>query len=176
MRILPLLLLTLGLLLLSACRLSSQDVPDRLQTSHEPLNQKLNGLVSVDGTTISAPEAAALDSAIFVDTRELAEYRVSHLPGAIHLGYDTPDYDALAGIDAARPLVLYCTVGYRSERMVERLRERGFDQVYNLYGSLYAWRLAGFPLEDQHGPTDRIHTYNRKWGSFIPDSLGQKVY
>jgi rhodanese-related sulfurtransferase len=111
-----------------------------------------------------------------VDTREAEEYAVSHLPGAVHLGYSDPDFSVLEGVDAARPLVLYCTVGYRSERMASELRQRGFSRVYNLYGSLYAWKLAGLPLRDGNGFTERMHTYNRKWGTYIPDSLGTKVH
>ena len=125
---------------------------------------------------ISAAAAASMPEAIFLDAREPAEYLVSHLPGAIYLGFRDPDFEALTGLDRSTPLVVYCTVGYRSERVAGKLRERGFNRVYNLYGSLYAWKLVGLPLVDASGPTDRLHTYNRKWGSFIPDTLGTQTY
>jgi rhodanese-related sulfurtransferase len=168
-------LLTAGLLFLQTCQIGSQDVPSRLVTSYEPLNEQLRGLVTADSQALSPAEARSLPDPIFLDAREAEEYAVSHLPEARHLGYDDPDYGVLKGVDAARPLVLYCTVGYRSERMARKLRQRGFERVYNLYGSLYAWKLAGLPLVDAQGPTERIHTYNRKWGTYIPDSLGIKV-
>jgi rhodanese-related sulfurtransferase len=176
MRILPLSLFALGVLLFQACRLGSQDVPARLKTSYEPLNDRLRGLVTADSLALSPREARQLTDPIYVDTREAEEYAVSHLPGAVHLGYSDPDFSVLEGVDAARPLVLYCTVGYRSERMASELRQRGFSRVYNLYGSLYAWKLAGLPLRDGNGFTERMHTYNRKWGTYIPDSLGTKVH
>lgn len=163
-------------LLLASCA-RAQDVPPRLKTGYAPLDDKLSRLVTVDKNALGAREAQALDDPVFLDAREEEEYRVSHLPGALHLGANRMDMDVLRGIDRDRPLVVYCTVGYRSERAAKKLREAGFSRVYNLYGSLYAWKLASFPLEDAAGKTtEKLHTYNRKWGSFIPDTLGEKVY
>lgn len=177
MRHLLLPLCALAVLVLYSCRSSgSYIVPERLKTTYPPLNNKLAGLVSADSLALSAREASRLTGAIFLDAREPEEYLTSHLPGAIFLGYNRPDYGILESLDRDTPLVVYCTVGYRSERIATALRERGFDQVYNLYGSLYAWKLSGLPLVNADGPTDRLHTYNRKWGTFIPDTLGIKVY
>jgi rhodanese-related sulfurtransferase len=163
-------------LLLASC-VRAQDVPPRLKTGYAPLDDKLSRLVTVDEHALSAKEARALDNPIFLDAREDEEYRVSHLPGALHLGFDRIDLSVLEGVDHQRPVVVYCTVGYRSERAAKKLRDVGFTKVYNLYGSLYAWKLAGFPLEDATGEaTNKLHTYNRKWGTFVPDDIGEKVY
>ena len=162
---------------LYACTLRGQEVPEHLRTGHGPLDERLAGLVPVAAHTIGVEEAAHLPDALFLDAREPAEYLVSHLPGAQLLGYDTPNYAILENVAADRPLVVYCTVGYRSDKMVKRLRKRGYTRVYNLYGSLYAWKLAGRPLKDKNGrSTQRLHTYNRKWGQLVPDAIGEKVY
>ena len=176
MRYFNLVLCALSLLLFHACRLSSQDVPERLKTDYAPLDEELATLVTADSLAISAWEARDLPSAVFLDAREKEEYDVSHLPEAIRIGYDDPDYAALSGVDRAAPLVVYCTVGFRSEKIASALRKRGFSDVHNLYGSIYAWKLAGFPIVDASGPTERLHTYNKKWGSYFPDSLATKVY
>ena len=166
----------IGLLLSYACGLSAQSVPDRLITGYEPLDDRLSRMVTADAASVSAPEARSLNDAVYLDAREQEEYEVSHLPGAIHLGYDRPDYTRLDGLPKNTPLVVYCTIGYRSERMAEKLRSRGFTRVYNLYGSIYAWIFAGNPVVDENGPVRRVHTYNRNWGNFLPDSLVTKVY
>ncbi|TXF89948.1 rhodanese-like domain-containing protein [Neolewinella aurantiaca] len=155
----------------------AQNVPARLQTGYDQLDQKLEKLISADELAVSAKEAASLDNVLFLDARESFEYDVSHLPGAINIGYDNLNLKTVKDVDKSRPVVVYCTVGYRSERAAKKLRKRGFTNVYNLYGSLYAWKLAGLPLEDANGkPTERLHTYNEKWGSFVPDSIGEKVW
>ena len=174
MRLFTYTLLALGALCVYGCR-ASYTVPDRLKTNYAPLDKKLAGLVNPDSLAISAREAAALPDALYLDAREVDEYLTSHLPGAVFLGFNRPDYDLLASTERDRPLVVYCTVGYRSERIAGQLRRRGFVNVYNLYGSLYAWKLAGFPLVNAQGATENLHTYNRKWGTYIPDSLGTKI-
>lgn len=171
------LLPSLLLILLMASCVRAQDIPPRLQTGYAPLDEKLENLVTADEQAISAKEAKQLANAVFLDAREANEYNVSHLPGALHLGYDNLDLGIVDAIDKTQPIVVYCTVGYRSERAAKKLRKAGFSKVYNLYGSLYAWKLAGFPLENAAGePTNRLHTYNKKWGSFVPENIGEKVW
>lgn len=177
MKYLTLAVCAFGALLVYGCRTAvPRELPERLRTSYGPLNDRLSTIVTPDSSAISATEASAIAGAVFLDAREPGEYLVSHLPGAIFLGFKNPDYQTVAGLDRTTPLVVYCTVGYRSERVAEKLRDRGFARVYNLYGSLYAWKLAGLPLVDAAGPTDRLHTYNKKWGRFIPDTLGTKIH
>lgn len=162
-------LAVLGLFLVFPASCHSQAVPQRLETSFAPLNKMLAKTIRADEFAISAPEAKLLNNPLFLDARETAEYQVSHLPGALMIGYDTPNFSILNSVDKQRPLVVYCTVGYRSERMANDLRAKGFKTVYNLYGSIYAWSLAGFPLVDaKNQPTEKIHTYNKKWGTYFP--------
>ncbi|PHI20569.1 hypothetical protein CEQ90_07405 [Lewinellaceae bacterium SD302] len=164
------------LLMLAGVSCQSQPVPKELATSYSPLNEKLARTISADEYAISPTTAQGLDAPIYLDARETEEYQVSHLPGAVMIGYDRPNYKLLDGFAQDRPVVVYCTIGYRSERIAKKLRERGFEKVYNLYGSIYAWSLAGLPLEDAKGqPTERVHTYNKKWGSYLPESV-EKVY
>lgn len=176
MRILNVTLCALVVCLIYACRLSSQEIPPRLRTGYIPLDDRLSRMVTADSLSLSPAEVRQLADPLLLDAREPVEYAVSHLPGARNLGYDDANYDVIEGVDRSRPVVVYCTIGYRSERMAEELRSRGFRRVYNLYGSIYAWALAGYPLVDQSGPTHRIHTYNKKWGTYFPDSLATKVY
>lgn len=163
-------------LLLSTCA-RAQNVPERLLTGYAPLDEKLSRMVAADEHALSAEEAYAINDAVYLDAREAEEFTVSHLPGAQYIGYNDINYDILNNIPKATPLIVYCTVGYRSERIANKLRDRGFTQVYNLFGSLYAWKLAGYPVVDADGErTERIHTYNKKWGSFVPDSIGEKIW
>ena len=171
-----LLVITLAFLLFPGCA-PAQVLPADLRTGHAPLDEKLAKMVTADEHAISASAAKQLTDAVFLDAREPDEYAVSHLPGARLLGYKSVDWTQVRGVDKDRPLVVYCTVGYRSERIARQLRERGFRRVYNLYGSLYAWKLAGFSLEDAQGrATEQLHVYNRKWGALVPDRIGEKIY
>lgn len=135
----------------------------------QAFNRKVNKMLnySVDVISVTALKENYSDYVIF-DTREMEEYLVSHLPGAIHLGYDQPRWEALKNIADDKQIVLYCSIGYRSEKMGEKLIKKGFQNVYNLYGSIFEWANQGYELQDprDHSST-KVHTYNKKWSKWV---------
>lgn len=110
---------------------------------------------------------------LLIDVREPDEYAVSHLPGAVHAqGKDIAALVKQAGPD--RPVILYCSVGYRSSRETEKLRRAGFGNVVNLEGSIFEWANDGLPLV-QGGPeseiaTKAVHPFNEEWGALVEDA------
>ncbi len=104
---------------------------------------------------------------LLIDVRAEEEYAVSRIPGAIHL----TDADAIATRAAAHvgPVVLYCSVGYRSGELAAELAERGHTEVYNLKGSIFAWANRGFELEDADGPAETVHPYDDHWGRLLDE-------
>ncbi|HRX01390.1 MAG TPA: rhodanese-like domain-containing protein, partial [Cyclobacteriaceae bacterium] len=56
---------------------------------------------------------------VILDTRSPEEYKVSHLPNAKFIDYDDFDGDMVKGLDKNKEVIVYCTVGYRSERIGE---------------------------------------------------------
>jgi rhodanese-related sulfurtransferase len=113
---------------------------------------------------------------VVLDARESSEYKVSHIAGAIHCGYDDFDKSVLDSLDKTQPVLVYCSIGFRSEKIAERLQKAGFKRVYNLYGSIFEWTNRGYPLVDEHGqPTQRIHTYNQMWGRWVKLATAIKV-
>jgi rhodanese-related sulfurtransferase len=102
---------------------------------------------------------------LLLDVRTRAEYDVSHLAGAQQI---SPD----AGVDALhvardRPVVTYCSVGYRSGRFADRLVAAGFTDVADLEGSIFRWANEGRPLFDARGTALKVHPYNRAWGLLL---------
>lgn len=116
-----------------------------------------------------------LTKPLILDTREKNEYDVSHLANAQWVGYDTFDDNTLTGLPKDTLIVLYCSVGYRSERIGERLQKLGFTNVYNLYGGIFEWINQGQIVVDLTGePTEKVHAYSKKWGVWL--YKGKKVY
>lgn len=110
-------------------------------------------------------------SAIIIDTREKAEYDVSHIPGAIWVGDDISKMNV---IDKDKKIIVYCSVGYRSGKYAAKLREQGYTQAYNLWGGIFNWVNVGKEVENSKGPTNQIHGFNKKWGKWV--SKGVVVY
>lgn len=113
---------------------------------------------------------------IILDTREKEEYEVSHLAGAIWVGYDDFEINRLKDIPTEAKVLTYCSVGYRSERIGEKLQKAGYRHVFNLYGSIFSWINAGYPLvNSDNKPTNQVHGYNQRWGKWVKDR-GVVVY
>lgn len=108
---------------------------------------------------------------ILLDARTPEEYAVSHLPGAQRV---PPDADTVAGIDTLSretPIVVYCSVGYRSARIASRLRAQGFTNVSNLEGSIFRWANEGRPVVRDETPVRAVHPYDNTWGRLLNDDL-----
>ncbi len=114
---------------------------------------------------------------VILDAREFEEYKVSHLENALWLGYKHPNWEVLDHVDSLKPILIYCSIGYRSEKMGEKLRQKGFSQVYNLYGSIFEWANRGYPMVDNRNiPTIDLHGYSHGWALWIDQQKARVVY
>jgi len=136
----------------------------------------LSSLLSHSVTEISAKEIDAnKENLIFIDSREKEEYEVSHIKDAIWVGYDSLDFTNVDCLDKNSRLIVYCSVGYRSEKVAEKLKAKGFTNVSNLYGGIFEWKNQGYEVVDEKNqPTDSVHAYNKVWGIWL--NKGVKVY
>ncbi|SRR6056297_829337 len=114
---------------------------------------------------------------VLLDTRSREEYEISHIPGAIWVGYESFDPSAVGDLDRNKKVVVYCSVGYRSEKIGKQLQDLGFKKVINLYGSIFEWANRSYPLIDMKGDTvNQVHAYNRMWGQWIDNKEIEKKY
>ncbi len=111
---------------------------------------------------------------IILDTREANEYNVSHIPNARYVGYDFFNLSEIKDIPKPQPIIVYCSVGYRSERIGEKLQSAGYTNVKNLYGGIFEWSNQGYPMKDKkNNPTYIVHGYAKEWGIWLK---GKVVY
>lgn len=158
----------LGLLLTTGSVVSAQTTSRTYGAMLETMYKKSVPLVTV-------AELKKMPNVVLLDTRAKAEYDVSHLPNARWVGYDDFDLKRVGDIPKQAKVVLYCSVGYRSERVGEKLVAAGYQHVQNLYGSLFEWVNEGNPVVDkEEKPTARVHAYSRLWGVWL--QRGEKVY
>ncbi|MER3327952.1 MAG: rhodanese-like domain-containing protein, partial [Candidatus Kapaibacterium sp.] len=72
-------------------------------------------------------------------------------------------------------IVVYCSVGYRSEKIAEKLQGAGYTDVSNLYGGIFEWvNQDRAVVDDQNTPTTKVHAFSRVWGVWL--NKGEKVY
>ena len=127
--------------------------------------------ISVEALKNEAAEVVLLDS------REEKEYQTSHIKGAICVGYD---YFNLNIVKQKLPnkdskIVVYCSVGVRSENIAEKLKKAGYNNVYNLYGGIFEWKSNDNKVYNSgEKETDSVHTFSKKWSKWL--RKGTKVY
>ncbi len=80
--------------------------------------------------------------ALLVDVREPSEYRSGHIPSAINIPLRTLAQN-LSKIPGDRPVILYCSTGYRSSMGVMTLHLLNYDNVQSFPSSLSGWQKAG---------------------------------
>ena len=126
-----------------------------LEKSVQPLDEISNLEAGADRFLISIPSgyytianvAGLKDQlknpqTILVDVREPAEYRAGHIPAAVNIPLRTLTHN-LDDIPRDRPVVLYCSTGYRSAMGVMTLHLLNYENVRGFPPSLVGWKAAG---------------------------------
>jgi rhodanese-related sulfurtransferase len=110
-----------------------------------------------------------------LDTREIDEYNTSHLKDAIRVGYNHFNTkETSKTLLSTKPIVVYCSVGYRSEKIAEKLIKKGF-KVFNLYGGIFEWKNKKNSVVDSSNiVTNKIHCFNAEWSKWLIN--GEKIY
>jgi len=108
---------------------------------------------------------------LLIDARNKEEFAVSQLPNAQH--FDSVKQVGEAAAAKSRPIVVYCSVGYRSSAFAEKLQRAGFTNVFNLEGSIFAWANEGKPVYRGSQKLDppKVHPYDKKWGALLKREL-----
>jgi adenylyltransferase/sulfurtransferase len=72
-----------------------------------------------------------------IDVRDPVEREVILLPGSENIPYDKINSEMIT--DPDKPVIFYCRNGVRSGRVVQKLRNSGFKNIFNLIGGTNAW-------------------------------------
>ena len=139
-------------------------------------NFMLKTLLKENVPELSAAEAHHNQSQyVFIDAREKREYEVSHIKNSVWVGYNDFDMQRLKGLAKDQKMIVYCSVGARSEKIAEQLIATGFTHIFNMYGGIFEWVNEDFPVFNmQSKQTDKVHAYNKMWGIWL--KKGEKVY
>ena len=144
----------------------------------EKFDRKVRQLISGTVPVISPDGLKEVKTnSVLLDAREIDEYDVSHIKGALHAGYENFLLDPFLSLPRDTTIVLYCSVGYRSEKIGEEFLKAGFTNVYNLYGSIFEWVNQDNQVVDASGiPTNEVHTYNKTWSKWLNGNKAIKIW
>jgi len=115
--------------------------------------------------------------AIILDAREPKEYEISHIKDALCVGYDFFDIDSITNEipNKESKIVVYCSIGIRSEDVAVKLKKAGYTNVFNLYGGIFEWKNKDFIVyNSDESETENVHTFTEEWSHWL--KKGTKVY
>lgn len=139
------------------------------QLSNDKLfNDKLVELLIRNVNEAFVKDIHADTTIIYIDAREKNEFDVSHLKNAIWVGYETFSMKSIKNLPKDSKIVVYCTVGYRSEKITKKISKAGFTNVSNLIGGIVEWKNLGNPVYDSNNKkTEKVHTYDKSWSVWL---------
>lgn len=115
--------------------------------------------------------------ALVLDAREKEEYHTSHLKDAILVGYNNFSIDSVINKIPNKndTIVVYCSIGIRSETIAHKLKKAGYRHVLNLYGGIFEWKNNHFPIyNSENKETEKVHIFSKEWSTWL--TSGIKVY
>lgn len=136
------------------------------------LKKMLKGSVPVISTDTLSDSIGRKSDWVILDSRELAEFEISHLPDAKWVGHSDFSLLRVSGIPKDTQVVVYCSIGIRSEKIAEKLMTFGFCNVWNLYGGIFTWANEHKALvEFNQKPTLSVHGYDQNWGKLLGEHI-----
>ena len=75
-----------------------------------------------------------------LDVRTKEEYDQGHIPNSANFDIKTDEFTTqISNLDKTLPILVYCHSGGRSTRAMNKMRDLGFKEVYNLTGGYSKW-------------------------------------
>jgi rhodanese-related sulfurtransferase len=82
-----------------------------------------------------------------VDVRTPEEFAAGHIEGAMLINWNDPKFEQLiSALDKSQPTLVYCAVGGRSGKAYTKLKQMGFNQLFDMKGGFDAWKKDKLPI------------------------------
>lgn len=152
--------------------LASRPAVDRLGPVKEQIRRRFPAAPQMSTAALEGLLRSE-DPVVLLDVRRPEEFAVSHLAGARRVDPDDPSPQLPPeAYEDGTTVVAYCSVGWRSSRLVESLRADGVD-AHNLEGSAFQWVAEGRPLVRNGHTVHVVHPYGRAWAWLVdPEHRG----
>jgi rhodanese-related sulfurtransferase len=100
--------------------------------------------ISAEVQLVSAEEMQHIleqEDVQLVDVRTPEEYEEAHIVNSQNIDFRSPTFDEdVKQLDKSKPVILYCRSGKRSAECAKKLKEAGFEKIYDLEGGISKWQ------------------------------------
>lgn len=126
---------------------------------------------------VTIGEFKKIKNPIILDTREQKEFDVSHIKNAYCVGYNKFNSKIIKEKfkNYNDTIIVYCSVGIRSETIGYKLKKLGYKNVFNLYGGIFEWKnKEEIVVNNSQIPTENVHAFSKEWSKYL--LKGKKIY
>ena len=82
-----------------------------------------------------------LEDVQLVDVRTPEEYEEIRIANSQNIDFKSPTFDEdITKLDKEKPVILYCQGGVRSAKCAKKLKDAGFEKIYDLEGGISKWK------------------------------------
>ncbi|MFH1196514.1 MAG: rhodanese-like domain-containing protein [bacterium] len=79
-------------------------------------------------------------NALLIDVRTTGENKGARIPGSVLIDISRPDFiDEIEKLDRNKSYYVYCHSGSRSYHASKKMKQMGFENVYNLAEGIISW-------------------------------------
>ncbi len=89
-------------------------------------------------SVVDVAKSMLQEKVVLLDVREHSELAICKIEEAIHIPLDEIP-QSIELLPRNVPLIIYCHHGMRSRRVVDYLRNIGFDNALNMTGGIHYW-------------------------------------
>ena len=87
-------------------------------------------------------------NAVVLDVRTAKEFNDGHIPGAVNLDFNGPDFaKKVAALDQSKTYLVHCAAGGRSAKACNLMDKIAFTNLVHLPVGFRGWEKAGKPIE-----------------------------
>lgn len=112
---------------------------------------------SAEVKLVSAQEMQSIlqeEDVQLVDVRTKEEYEQEHIANSQNIDFRSPTFDKdVEQLDKSKPVVLYCKSGRRSAECAKKLKDAGFEKIYELEGGISKWKHSDKLQINRNSPT-----------------------
>jgi rhodanese-related sulfurtransferase len=113
----------------------------------------------------------ASGNGLLIDARTDSEFGVSRIRGAAHAADLAAALALLRHAGSDTRVVVYCSLGYRSDRLVEQLQDAGYRRARSLEGGIFAWANSGRPVYRGEQRVAVVHPFREPWALLLAPEL-----
>ena len=132
--------------IVSGCTTATKVMTTKVMTTEDLVSESNEHITNVPASV--SRELLNEGGHIFLDVRTAREYKMGHIPGAIHIDRGLLEFTINNQVpDKNARIVTYCKVGERGSLAAYTLVRMGYKNITNIEGGWVAWEKAGYPVE-----------------------------